>query len=284
MDFVIKLILMIVISGVVYVIAMKSHETTSWWVSRLMKLSGKLADIHPFWLCLGFLVLIFFELGMIIWLMKVAPWAVKVIYIFSTANIAFVVLSLWMDNRMGGILGVWWTILKVLSSIALGVSWIIYPAWFVYNLVGIICGVGFLQLFPSLKFKSALALGMAIIIYDIVGVYWTDWIILLVKGLSFVPPAVIYIPAALKASTAGMSMIGLGDIIIGGMMLLMARRYDATKHAFAGYALGVTLSFALAVLTSHGVPATMFIVPLMLLFVRHSAKRSQNPAWLADQK
>lgn len=277
--FLVKLALMIVISGAIYVVAGKSHETSSWWVSRLKSLSGKLANVHPIWLGLGFLSLIFIELGAIIWLMQTVPWAVKALYVFSTANIAFVVLTLFFDRPGRG----WsWTVLKIALSILMGLSWIAFPEWYVYNFVGVICAIGFLQLFPSLKYKSALVLGMAIIIYDIVGVYWTGWIILLVKGLTFVPPAVIYIPAALKAATAGMSMIGLGDIIIGGMLLLMARRYNATLPAFGGYALGVTLSYALAVLTGHGVPATMFIVPAMLLLVWLKARRSQNPAWLAE--
>ncbi|KKT28968.1 MAG: hypothetical protein UW16_C0040G0002 [Microgenomates group bacterium GW2011_GWC1_44_10] len=275
---------MILVSGAVYQMANKAHEPTSWWVLRLKNLSDRLISLHPFWLFFGFIILIFSELGFIIWLMKTAPWAVKFLYIFATANISFVVISLWMDERMS-VFNTWrWTLIKILSSLSLGVSWIIYPAWFVYNLVGIICGIGFLQLFPSLKYKSALAIGIAIIVYDIIGVYVTGWIILLVKGLSFVPPVVIYIPAAIKVSTSGMSMIGLGDIIIGGMMLLMAKRYDAQVPAFIGYALGgVTLAYVLAVLTGHGVPATMFIVPAMLLFVWLKAKQSQNPAWLADQ-
>jgi len=272
---------MIVISGVIYLIAGKSHETGSWWVSRLKTLSEKLTNVHPILLGVGFVALIFVELGGILLLMKYFPLAVKGLYIFSTANIAFVVISLWFDRPNQNAT---WTIVKIFLSCAVGFSWILFPEWFVYNLVGFICAIGFLQLFPSLKFKSAMAIGIAIIVYDIIGVYVTGWIILLVKGLSFVPPAVIYIPAAIKVSTSGMSMIGLGDIIIGGMMLLMAKRYDAQVPAFIGYALGgVTLAYVLAVLTGHGVPATMFIVPAMLLFVWLKAKQSQNPAWLADQ-
>lgn len=277
--FVTKLALMIVISGVVYLIAGKSHETTSWWVSRLKSLSSKLINVHPLLLGFCFVALIFTELGLILLLMKYAPLAVKALYIFSTANIAFVVLTLFLDRQGRG----WsWTVVKIVLSILMGLSWIVFPEWYVYNIVGVICAIGFLQLFPELKFKSALALGLAIITYDIIGVYVTGWIILLVNGLSFVPPAVIYIPAAIKSATAGMSMIGLGDIIIGGMMLLMARRYGATIPAFAGYSVGVTMSFALAVLTSHGVPATMFIVPAMLLFVWISVRWSHNPIWQED--
>jgi len=269
---------MIVASGAIYLIAGKGREVNSSWVSRLKSLSGKLSNVNPIILGIGFVALIFAELGVILLLMKFSPFAVKALYIFSTANIAFVVISIWFDRPNQKVT---WTIVKIFLSCAVGFSWILFPEWFVYNLVGFVCAIGFLQLFPSLKFKSALALGLAIIIYDIVGVYGTGWIILLVKGLTFVPPAVIYIPAALKAATTGMSMIGLGDIIIGGIMLLMAKRYGVVVPAFCGYTLGVTASYVLAVLTSYAAPATMFIVPVMLLTVWLSAKHNQNPAWLA---
>ncbi|NTU61263.1 MAG: hypothetical protein HGA95_02910 [Caldiserica bacterium] len=279
MEYIIKFILMIAVSGLVFLLASKAHQSASWWVSRLKGISAKLGDINPIWLGIGFFVLLFAELAGILWLMNQSPWAVKALYVFSTANIGFIVLSLWLDKPNQKVA---WTIAKIVLSCAFGSIWLIAPQWFVYNVVGVVCAIGFLQLFPSLKFKSALALGLAIIVYDIVGVYLTGWIVSLVQGLTFVPPAVIYIPNALSSASSGMTVIGLGDIIIGGMMLLMAQRYGATKIAFLSYCLGVGLSYGLAILTSHGVPATMFIMPAMLLFTWLAAKYSKNQVWLTD--
>lgn len=274
---ILSLVAMLVISAVIYLIVRTSRECTSWWVMRMKAITARLNKVHPAKLGIGFLVMIFVELGVILLVVKIWPDAIKGLYIFCTVNTTFVVITLWLDKYMKWMGKYPWLIIRLALSIFSGISWIIFPEWIAYNIVGVIGGIAFLSLFPALQFKRALAIGICIIIYDVVGVYITGWIIQLASGLNFVPPAVILIPSALDTAAPHIMMLGLGDIIFGGVMLSMSRLYGAEKQAFLGYGIGLSMAYALAKITNHGVPATMFIIPVMLLMVWWTIKRN-NPA------
>lgn len=70
----------------------------------------------------------------------------------------------------------------------------------------------------------------------------------------------------------GVSMLGLGDIIMPGMLHSFAQRYDyargGTKNYFRmmaiGYAVGLALANLAVMITSMGQPALMYIVPSTL--------------------
>jgi hypothetical protein len=223
-------------------------KTARWWVIMIC-----------------FLVLIFTELAVILWVMVVCPWAIKGLYIFCTANTTFVVLSLWLD-RFTKWLGKYpWVAIKVVVSIVIGFSWLFLTDWIMYDIIGVIGAVAFLSLFPALDFKRMLALGGAMVIYDIIGVYGPGgWIVMLAGGMNFLPPAVLVVPSALAVSAPTIMMLGLGDVIVGGVILITAGLYKAKWAAFAGYVLAIAGAYTLVKVTGHAVPATMFIIPIML--------------------
>lgn len=255
--------LIILVSLVIFSIASNSRETKSWWVGRLREMAHRIKKTNPIKLGLLFFLMILLELSIILWIAVRAPWVIKGLYIFATFSTAFVVITLWLDNLMGK-WGKYWLIIRLVVSALIAVSWLIFPDWVVYDIIGFIGGIAFLSLFPSLTFKQMLFIGAAMVTYDILGVYITGWIVQLVSSIGFMPPAVVIIPQAVSAGAPNLMMIGLGDIITGGVMISMAKQYHAEKWAFLAYCLAIAAAYVVAVLTNHGVPATMYIIPMML--------------------
>lgn len=260
---ILPLIAMILVSLAIYVIVNQSQETTSGWVIRLRQITIKMTSYSPLKVGFVFTVFIFFELVTLIYLFKMYPWLIKMLYEVCIANVSFVALSLWFDRIFHGKI---YTFIKIILSIALGVSWVYYPHWAVYNIVGVLGAVAFISLFPALDYARMTAIGVGIVIYDIVGVYVTGWIVDLVRGFTFTPPAAVMIPTQISANPHIM-IIGLGDIIIGGLILNMAKKYSSYIEALFAYFISIIFSYLLAYTTKQPVPATIFIVPIMLLAV-----------------
>ncbi len=278
------LIPMIAVSGLIYLITFEGRECTSWWILRLKKMTDNLKQVHPILLGLYLLVMLFGLLWLVLQVGKIWPDTIKGLYVFCTANTAYVVISLWLDRIMSP-LKYWFTVIKVVTSIAIGLSWLYFPEQIVYNLVGVMGAISFLYIFPALSFKHLLGLGVGMVVYDIVGVYVSGWIIEFVRGLTFVPPAVIIVPMVIQAVSAQVSttmsntmIIGLGDIIIGGIFLSSAKLYNAEKAAFVGYCFGILGALLLAILSNHSVPATMFIIPAMLFAIWLSVRYQRSEA------
>lgn len=280
------LIEILLVSLLIFFIVRTSHECSSYWVNRMKEMTKKLNQLPPLVLAVGFVALIFVELGIIIFVLQAYANAIKGLFVFATFNCTFIVLTLWLDKYLKGMGKYPWLILRLLISAFVSVSWLFFPGeWVIYNLVGSIGGIALLSIFPSLSFKRALALGFGIVLYDIVGVYVTGWIVQLAGGLNFLPPAVIIIPAIVTDAVnaaPNLMMIGIGDIFFGGILMATARLYKAEKFAFIGYSVAITGAYAMAKITGHGVPATMFIVPLMLLAVWLAVKLKKDDLAMSE--
>lgn len=267
---ILTLLLMLFASLVVFYIIQISDETQSTWVKKLINLSKPISKTNPVALFAGFFVYISLMLWLVLNLFQYNPNIVKAIYVFSMWNVSFTSLSLWLDKYWSG--NKYSLALKVIASTVFSVSWVYYPAWFVYNTVGVLGAVAFVTVFPRLDYKRVYAVGLAIVIYDILGVYILGWIIELVRGFTFTPPAVLMIPTETGHSPHVM-IIGLGDIIIGALFIKMAKQYKSLDIAVLGYLVSIILAYLLAISSNHPVPATIFISPIMLLVIWVNARK-----------
>ena len=92
-------------------------------------------------------------------------------------------------------------------------------------------------------------------------------------------PMLLYIPAFWTWDSDNDAMLGLGDIVLPGLLLVWAARYDLRRYGSlytekagngyfpmvaAGYAIGLCLAEITVELTSSGQPALMFIIPCTL--------------------
>ncbi|CAI5731905.1 unnamed protein product [Hyaloperonospora brassicae] len=93
-------------------------------------------------------------------------------------------------------------------------------------------------------------------------------------------PMLLMIPRMLNWA-GGVSMLGLGDIILPGMLLSFALRFDDAQKTTSyfrllavGYAIGLALANAAVMLTATGQPALMYLVPTTLGSLVIASKRN----------
>jgi len=117
--------------------------------------------------------------------------------------------------------------------------------------------------------------------YDIFWVYGTDVMVTVAK--SFDAPIKLLFP--IDWETGKKSMLGLGDIVIPGVFVALALKYDidhrlklagkdihsvATPYfnfCFGGYIFGILTTFAVMVIFDHPQPALLFLVPTCTISV-----------------
>ena len=107
-------------------------------------------------------------------------------------------------------------------------------------------------------------------------------------------PMMLYMPAFLTWDTDNDAMLGLGDIVLPGLLLVWAARYDLRRYGSlyteragngyfpmiaAGYAIGLCLAMVVMEATGMGQPALMYIVPCTLVPV---LMRSMNSGTLPE--
>ncbi|KAI5191187.1 minor histocompatibility antigen H13 [Nematocida minor] len=113
--------------------------------------------------------------------------------------------------------------------------------------------------------KTVLVLLGLLFVYDIFWVFCTPVMLGVAKGLD-IPIKIVY-PFAKK----GGSMIGLGDIVIPGLFLALAREFAHKNSSpfvffggFVGYVLALIITFAVVIMFKAGQPALLYICPLIV--------------------
>ncbi|OAG33168.1 minor histocompatibility antigen H13 [Nematocida sp. ERTm5] len=113
--------------------------------------------------------------------------------------------------------------------------------------------------------KTVLVLLSLLFLYDIFWVFFTPVMIGVAKGLD-IPIKIVY-PFTRKVA----SMIGLGDIVIPGLFLSLARDFAHKFSAplvftfgFIGYILALIVTFAIVFIFKAGQPALLYICPLIV--------------------
>ena len=112
--------------------------------------------------------------------------------------------------------------------------------------------------------------------YDIFWVYGTDVMVTVAKSID--APIKLMFPYNWLEVPAKFSMLGLGDIVIPGVFVALALKYDVDRQigtskklseiavpyftwCFAGYTLGMIATFVTMVVFQHPQPALLFLVP-----------------------
>ncbi|GKC11352.1 signal peptide peptidase-like protein [Tanacetum coccineum] len=121
------------------------------------------------------------------------------------------------------------------------------------------------------SFKTGCILLVGLFFYDIFWVFFTPVMVSVAK--SFDAPIKLLFPTRVVARPY--SMLGLGDIVIPGIFVALALRFDVSrgnksnyfKSAFSGYAVGVTLTIIVMNWFQAAQPALLYIVPAVIGFL-----------------
>ncbi|XP_022756163.1 signal peptide peptidase-like isoform X1 [Durio zibethinus] len=150
--------------------------------------------------------------------------------------------------------------------------------WLANNILGLafciqVC-CWFLQGIEMLSLGSfrtgAILLG-GLFVYDIFWVFFTPVMVSVAK--SFDAPIKLLFPTA--DSARPFSMLGLGDIVIPGIFVALALRFDVSrgkesqyfKSAFLGYIVGLVLTIVVMNWFQAAQPALLYIVPAVIGFL-----------------
>ncbi|TID16129.1 Cycloheximide resistance protein [Venturia nashicola] len=117
----------------------------------------------------------------------------------------------------------------VLASIATGCYFFFDKPWFLTNLMGWAFSYTALQLISPTTFGIGNLILGGLFVYDIIMVFYTPMMVTVAKNLD-VPIKLLFPRPAGKDGKAGFSMLGLGDIVVPGMMVTLALRFDLYLH------------------------------------------------------
>ncbi|QDS70183.1 hypothetical protein FKW77_006394 [Venturia effusa] len=113
----------------------------------------------------------------------------------------------------------------VLGSIATGCYFFFDKPWYLTNLMGWAFSYSALQLISPTTFGIGNLILCGLFVYDIIMVFYTPMMVTVATNLD-IPIKLLFPRPADKDGKAGFSMLGLGDIVIPGMMVGLALRFD----------------------------------------------------------
>jgi minor histocompatibility antigen H13 len=115
------------------------------------------------------------------------------------------------------------------SLAVVGIFTFLYQAWYVSNLLGFAFCYGSMQYMSPTTFWTGTLLLSALFFYDIYFVFFTPMMVTVATKLD-IPIKLLFprppSPAEAEKGISSLAMLGLGDIVIPGMMVALALRFD----------------------------------------------------------
>ncbi|KAF7153486.1 hypothetical protein RHSIM_Rhsim01G0194700 [Rhododendron simsii] len=143
--------------------------------------------------------------------------------------------------------------------------------WLANNILGLAFCIQGIEMLSLGSFKTGAILLGGLFVYDIFWVFFTPVMVSVAK--SFDAPIKLLFPTA--DSGRPFSMLGLGDIVIPGIFVALALRFDVSKgkesqyfnSAFLGYTFGLVLTIIVMNWFQAAQPALLYIVPAVVGFL-----------------
>ncbi|KAL8233143.1 hypothetical protein R6Q57_002921 [Mikania cordata] len=143
--------------------------------------------------------------------------------------------------------------------------------WLANNILGLAFCIQGIEMLSLGSFKTGAILLAGLFFYDIFWVFFTPVMVSVAK--SFDAPIKLLFPTGVIARP--FSMLGLGDIVIPGIFVALALRFDVSrgrnsqyfKSAFLGYTVGVVLTIIVMNWFQAAQPALLYIVPAVIGFL-----------------
>lgn len=143
--------------------------------------------------------------------------------------------------------------------------------WLANNILGIAFCIQGIEMLSLGSFKIGGILLVGLFFYDIFWVFFTPVMVSVAK--SFDAPIKLLFPTSDAARP--FSMLGLGDIVIPGIFVALALRFDVSRgrnvtyfgSAFLGYTAGLVLTIVVMNWFQAAQPALLYIVPGVIGFV-----------------
>ncbi|KAI3461156.1 hypothetical protein Pfo_017819 [Paulownia fortunei] len=143
--------------------------------------------------------------------------------------------------------------------------------WLANNILGLAFCIQGIEMLSLGSFKTGAILLAGLFVYDIFWVFFTPVMVSVAK--SFDAPIKLLFPTS--DSARPFSMLGLGDIVIPGIFVALALRFDVSrgkesqyfKSAFVGYTVGLVVTIIVMNWFQAAQPALLYIVPGVIGFL-----------------
>lgn len=143
--------------------------------------------------------------------------------------------------------------------------------WLANNTLGLAFSIQGIEMLSLGSFTIGAILLGGLFFYDIFWVFFTPVMVNVAK--SFDAPIKLLFPT--RDALRPYSMLGLGDIVIPGIFVALALRFDVSrgkgsqyfKSAFLGYAFGLALTIVVMNWFQAAQPALLYIVPAVIGFL-----------------
>ncbi|EPS60281.1 hypothetical protein M569_14522, partial [Genlisea aurea] len=154
--------------------------------------------------------------------------------------------------------------------------------WLANNILGLAFCIQGIEMLSLGSFKTGAILLAGLFVYDIFWVFFTPVMVSVAK--SFDAPIKLLFPTS--DSARPFSMLGLGDIVIPGIFVALALRFDVSRgkdgqyfnSAFLGYTVGLALTIFIMNWFQAAQPALLYIVPAVIGFM------AVHTVWNGDVK
>ncbi len=160
-------------------------------------------------------------------------------------------------------------IYSLIFAAAVSGIWFFYPHWITTSVVSLFTAFFALIILKEISFKEALILSLAVILYDVSMVFLSGFMEEVAESAGTTPIGMSLPPALLFTKV---KMIGLGDIILPGILIMAAFREAKIRSlpalpfgAIAGYFFGMVLAVTALNVFNFSQPATLYLIPGVLL-------------------
>ena len=118
-------------------------------------------------------------------------------------------------------------IVSLIVSAIFGVLYVLTDHWLCNNFLGILFCIFAIQSIFLGNFKVGAILLSGLFIYDIFWVFGTDVMVTVAKNIN--GPIKLMFPKNVLVDPSDCSILGLGDIVIPGIFMALALRFDVLK-------------------------------------------------------
>ncbi|MDO8521328.1 MAG: presenilin family intramembrane aspartyl protease [bacterium] len=166
-------------------------------------------------------------------------------------------------------------LLAVTFGCTITALWTLYPNWLTINIAAALVAVTMLLLLQTIPLRTMTVVAVGVTIYDVVAVFSTGQMIA-VAGAAKDLPMMLIIPQSFDLASTPAQMLGLGDIVIPGAIIMAALKKNIRNvypFTLLGYFIGLTTAIGVVYLTRFPQPATIYLVPGVLFGLVWAAHR-----------
>ncbi len=146
-------------------------------------------------------------------------------------------------------------------------SWIFYPNWLTIDVSALLFALMLLIHLRNFTLKSVTVLAAAIMLYDALMVFGTQTM-QKAAGRFTELPVMLIIPGSLSLNTEPILRIGLGDIVLPGVIVMLAfrksvfyRNFNLAAASMCGYSFGYLITLFVLYVAKFPQPATIYLIP-----------------------